>query len=178
MIPASFTLRLLILVLLFGIFFPGPDLLLSAPSRKNVRIIAVNDGDTVTVIVHGKKQRCRLIGIDAPERGQEPWGVRAREHLRKLLKDRRWQASVETGLEPFDKYNRLLVYLWTSDNRLINEQMLLDGYAVLFTYQPNSKYAERFAAAQRLARERKNGIWGKDGLSESPLDYKKKHPHQ
>jgi micrococcal nuclease len=85
---------------------------------------------------------------------------------------------IETGIQPYDKYNRLLVYLWDRDKRLINEQMLLDGYAVLFTIQPNSKYADRFKQAQRSARENKLGIWGLDGLTERPLDYKKRHPRK
>lgn len=144
---------------------------------QEARVIAVNDGDGVTIRMNGREYRCRLIGIDAPEMGQEPWGQKAREHLRKILKDLRWKVSVEVGLEQFDKYNRLLVYLW-SENTLINEQMLLDGYAVLFTMQPNSKYVDRFRKAQRIAREKKIGIWGPDGLKERPLDYKKKHPRE
>ncbi len=149
-----------------------------AGERTDARIIAVNDGDTVTIVMNGMQHRCRLIGIDAPESGQEPWGIRAKEHLRKILKDQHWQIVIETGLEKFDKYSRLLIYLWTKDNTLVNEQMLLDGYAVLFTIQPNSKYADRFAKAQKIAREKKLGIWGPEGLKERPVDYKKKHPRQ
>ncbi len=146
--------------------------------RIEARVITVHDGDTVTIVMNGREQRCRLIGIDAPETGQEPWGHRAKEHLRSLLKQQHWQVSVETGLERIDKYDRLLVYLWTRDNQLINEQMLGDGYAVLFTYQPNSKYVDRFVKAQRTAKQKKLGIWGPDGLQERPVDYKKKHPRE
>ncbi len=146
------------------------------PMLREARVVAVNDGDTVTIRVDGRRYRTRLIGLDAPEMGQEPWGQRAKEHLRGLLKTLHWRVLVETGVEQYDKYNRLLVYLWTEDNKLINEQMLRDGYAVLFTMQPNSKYADRFVKAQRLARQEKRGIWGPDGLKERPLDYKKAHP--
>jgi hypothetical protein len=59
---------------------------------------------------------------------------------------------------------------------MLNERMLQDGYAVLFTIQPNSKYSERFRKAQRIAWENRRGIWGKDGLREKPLDYKRAHP--
>ncbi len=96
--------------------------------------------------------------------------------MRKLLKGYRWRVSVENDIERYDKYNRLLVYLWAPDGQMLNERMLQDGYAVLFTIQPNSKYAERFRQAQRTARENERGIWGKDGLREKPLDYKKAHP--
>ncbi len=148
----------------------------AAPSLREGKVVRVNDGDTVTVLLDGRTCRARLIGIDAPEMGQEPWGRASREHLRKLLKNGRWRVSLERDLEQFDKYGRLLVYLWSPDGRMINEKMLEDGYAVLFTIQPNSKYADRFRKAQRLARENGRGIWGPDGLKEKPLDYKKAHP--
>lgn len=145
-------------------------------SLTEARVIAVNDGDTVTIVMNGKKYRCRLIGMDAPEIGQEPWGEKAREHLRKILKALHWRVLIETDIEQLDKYNRLLIDMWTDDKKLINEQMLLDGYAVLFTIQPNSKYVNLFRKAQRLAREKEIGIWGPDGLTERPVDFKKTHP--
>ncbi len=160
---------------LFLFIYPDAQ---AAAERIEARVIAVHDGDTVTIVMNGREQRCRLIGIDAPETGQEPWGFRAKEHLRSLLREQHWQVSVEPGLEMIDRYDRLLVYLWTRDNQLINEQMLGDGYAVLFTYQPNSKYVARFVKAQRTARQKKLGIWGPDGLRERPVDYKKKHPRE
>jgi micrococcal nuclease len=150
----------------------------ASPALREARVIAVNDGDTITLRMSGKEYRTRLVGIDAPEMGQEPWGQLSREHLRKILKDLRWNVRIETDIQPYDKYNRLLVYVWDDNGRMINEQMLLDGYAVLFTIQPNSKYADRFKKAQGSARENKLGIWGADGLKERPLDYKKKHPRQ
>jgi micrococcal nuclease len=114
--------------------------------------------------------------MDAPEIGQEPWGRRSREHLRMFLKGERWRVAVETDIVKYDKYNRLLVYLWTPDGEMLNERMVRDGYAVLFTIQPNSKYADRLRKAQRIARDEKRGIWGPDGLKQTPLDYKKEHP--
>jgi micrococcal nuclease len=148
----------------------------AAQKLPEARVIEVNDGDTVTLRMNGKEYRTRLIGFDAPEMGQEPWGRKAHEHLRKLLKETGWRVSVETDIVQFDKYDRLLAYLWTTDSELVNERMLRDGFAVLFTIQPNSKYADRFRKAQRMAREGKLGIWGSEGLKERPLDYKKKHP--
>jgi micrococcal nuclease len=149
---------------------------LAEQSFSEARIIAVNDGDTVTLIMSGKKYRTRLIGIDAPEMGQYPWGRRAKEHLRNIIKQHGWSVFVETDIVQYDKYGRLLAYLWTKEKDCINERMLLEGYAVLFTIQPNSRHVERFKRAQRIARQEKRGIWGPEGLTERPLDYKKKHP--
>jgi len=150
--------------------------LADAAEMSPARVIAVNDGDTVTLYLDNKKVRSRLIGMDAPERGQEPWGRRSREHLRAILKALRWNVSIETDIEEYDKYGRLLVYLWSADGQLINERMILDGFAVLFTIQPNSKYADRLKKAQHSSREAKHGIWSTDGLKETPLEYKKAHP--
>jgi micrococcal nuclease len=125
-----------------------------------------------------REYRARLIGIDAPESGQEPWGRKAQDHLRRLLKEAGWRVYVETDIVRYDKYNRLLVYLRTLDGMLVNERMLVDGYAVLFTIQPNSRYVDRFRKAQRIAREKKLGIWGPDGLKERPIEYKKAHPRK
>lgn len=41
---------------------------------KFVSVIAVHDGDTVSVILDNRKEKVRLIGIDAPEIGQKPGG--------------------------------------------------------------------------------------------------------
>ncbi len=152
--------------------------LYASPALQEARVIAVNDGDTVTIRMNGKQFRTRLIGLDAPEMGQEPWGKKAREHLRTLLKDSGWNVSVETDIEKFDKYGRLLVYVWTKDKTFINERMLADGYAVLFTFTPNTKYVDLFRKAQRNARDNKSGIWRPDGLKERPTEYKKKHPRE
>jgi micrococcal nuclease len=129
------------------------------PKQNEARIVRVYDGDTVLLLMDNETYFTRLIGFDAPEMGQDPWGKKAREHLRTMLKDPGWNVSVETDIEKYDKYHRLLVYLWTRDKIFINERMLADEYAVLFTFQPNSKYVDLFRQAQREALEKRTGSW-------------------
>ncbi len=152
-------------------------------------VVAVHDGDTVTLKIGDQKGwwrgksgeatvRARLIGIDAPEMGQLPWGKKAKEHLERLIKKGGGEVTVvriETDIQRFDKYNRWLVYLFTEDGRFINEEMLRDGYAVLLTIPPNVKYVDRLVEAQRMAKAQRLGIWGKGGLKEMPIEYKEKH---
>jgi micrococcal nuclease len=59
------------------------------------RIVDVNDGDTVVISMEGKTYRTRLIGIDAPEMGQEPWGKKSKKHLHELLKASGGRVRVE-----------------------------------------------------------------------------------
>ena len=155
-----------------------PIFSLAFPVLQEARVRQVHDGDTVTLQMDGKRYRTRLIGVDAPEMGQEPWGRRAKEHLQEIMKESGGKVLVETDITRHDKYNRLLAYLWLDDTRMVNELIVKDGYAVLFTIQPNSRHADRLMKAQRFAREHKMNIWGPNGLMDLPIEYKKKHPRQ
>jgi micrococcal nuclease len=154
----------------------------TAGSLKPVRITQVNDGDTVSIryktapVGTSKTERVRLVGIDAPELKQDPWGRASARHLKELISKNDWIVYLELDIEQRDKYGRLLGYLWSKDKQLINEKMILDGYAVAYTIPPNVKYAERFIEAQKSARTRKTGIWSKNGLKQNPSDWRRDHP--
>jgi micrococcal nuclease len=154
-------------------------------SGLEARVIKVHDGDTVSVSFGQKREKIRLIGIDAPELFQEPWGKIAKEHLRRLLgspKRRGYpnpfgssRVKIETDVEKRDRYGRLLAYVWTKDGKCVNVEMVRDGLAVLYTVPPNVKYADILRDAQREAKEAERGIWRR-GLEESPQQYRKEHP--
>jgi endonuclease YncB( thermonuclease family) len=56
------------------------------------RVVAIADGDTLTVLDDAKRQhKIRLAGIDAPERRQA-LGDRSRRHLGKLVHEKRVEA--------------------------------------------------------------------------------------
>ena len=150
----------------------------AAPKSSETRVIKVHDGDTVTLTIDGRMRKTRLIGIDAPEMSQRPWGRRAKEHLIGILDRSGWMVTVETDEVKQDKYDRPLVYLRTKDGGLINEQMAMDGYAVKFTIKPNEKYANLIKRAEQSARQEKKGIWGEKGLKEMPVKYREKHPRE
>ena len=40
-----------------------------------VTVVSVSDGDTISVILDKRREKVRLIGIDAPELGQKRWGA-------------------------------------------------------------------------------------------------------
>jgi micrococcal nuclease len=144
--------------------------------HEEVPVITVHDGDTVSVIINNKKEKVRLIGIDAPEMGQRPWGEEAKRYLESILQNSKWKVRVEFDVEKTDQYGRVLAYIWTSDKGLINLMMIKSGYAMLYTVPPNVKYAEEFRKAQAEARKKRLGMWSEDGLKERPQDYRKEHP--
>ena len=71
---------------------------------------------------------------------------------------------VERDVETQDRYGRELAYLYAEKDGevvFVNELLLREGYAKLFTLQPNVKYADnKFLDAQRYARENEKGFWG------------------
>jgi len=171
---------IIIYLLSTGAFFDKE----STARQKEFRVVRVHDGDTVSIKTKGyfdKKtaiERVRLIGIDAPEFHQEPWGRRSARHLKKLLSRSDWVVRVELDVEQRDKHGRLLAYLWSKNGQMINERMLDDGYAVLYTIPPNVKYVERLASDQKKAQSRKAGIWSKEGLRKSPEEWRRENPRQ
>lgn len=170
-----------IILLLCLLLFPGQgERSVAGVSDKTggvARVVRVTDGDTVSVLINRRRERIRLIGIDAPEMGQIPWGERAKRHLENILFPS-GGVFIEYDIERRDKYGRLLAYIRTTDGRFVNADMLRDGYAVLFTFPPNVKHVKEFASAQRKARVKKLGIWAKNGLSQLPVAWRKQHPRR
>jgi len=141
-----------------------------------VTVVSVSDGDTVSVILDGRREKVRLIGIDAPELGQKPWDPEAKKYLETVLGSSGWKVELEFDVEKRDKYGRVLAYLKTTDGKLTNLLMVKNGYAMLFAIPPNVRYAAELRAAQREAREKGLGIWSGKGLRERPGDYRREQP--
>lgn len=136
-------------------------------------ITRVVDGDTVKAEINGVTETVRLIGIDTPETkhpriGKEPYGEEASDYTTALLEGE--AVVLEYDLEPRDHYGRLLAYIyiedaqgeWDIDGRYYaqaNEEIARAGLASPMTIAPNNRYAERYAEAVRVARERRIGMW-------------------
>src|SRR5512137_1341599 len=75
------------------------------PARADFsgKVVAVADGDTVTILVARRQMRVRLAGIDAPEHGQ-PHARAARESLASLVAGR----TVAVHGRGQDGYGRVL----------------------------------------------------------------------
>jgi micrococcal nuclease len=117
------------------------------------------DGDTV-VLVDG--QKVRYIGINAPEmahedQSPEPYAETAKQ-FNALLVNRK-KVRLEFGKERFDRYQRLLVYVFLENATFVNAEILLNGYAYLLKKRPNLKYDKILLQSQRSAMSAKKGIW-------------------
>ena len=141
---------------------PTPTSAMSGDYDATVRVSYVVDGDTVDVspAVEGI-ERVRLIGVDTPETrecpGGQPLSQEAKAFTTSELQGQ--EVGLEFDVERMDRYDRLLAYVYPSDGEMFNETLLEEGYAQVATFPPNTRYADRFEAAQGRARAAGLGIW-------------------
>lgn len=137
--------------------------------REPCVISRVVDGDTVWC-TEGRK--VRLLLIDAPERDQGPFGASSRAALMALLPVGS-VAQLEFDVQRRDRYGRELAYVYNSAGRLVNEDMLLEGYAVVLVYPPNVRHVERMRAAAAVGRQERRGLWETSAFECEPVDHRR-----
>jgi micrococcal nuclease len=128
----------------------------------------IADGDTFSCR-DGRK--VRLIGIDTPELAQGESGRLARAALGRLAPPGT-SLRLERDVASHDRYGRELAHVWNGA-RLVNEVLVLEGWAMLYTVPPNVKYAERLERAQKQARAAGVGLWGSGGFACAPAAYRR-----
>jgi endonuclease YncB( thermonuclease family) len=122
------------------------------------RIIAVLDGDTVTLLDESRSQhRIRLAQIDAPEIGHgnsdpgQPFGKASKQSLSELVHGREVRADCETK----DKYGRQVCAIWI-DQTDVNLEQVRRGMAWVYR-----KYAHdpAYYRAEDEAKGMRRGLW-------------------
>ena len=142
-----------------------------------VKVERVVSGNTIEVV--GKTDqgtlsaRVRLIGIEAPDLKQLPWGEEARNKLEELINGQ--QVLLESDVEETDQYDRRLGYIWR-DRKLVNEQIVAAGYALAALRSPNTKYNQRLLEAQEFARIMQQGIWNpQNPMRVTPSEFRRQN---
>jgi endonuclease YncB( thermonuclease family) len=134
-------------------------------NTEECTLTRITDGDTVDCAPAGT---IRLIGMDTPERGQEPYFTAATAALAAWLPlGARLQLESDTG--PKDTNGRRLAYVWY-EGRMINWLMVRHGWGVALRITPNVRHAMTLDAAERVARAEGRGLWRVDGFRCRPAD--------
>jgi micrococcal nuclease len=139
-------------------------------------VVRVVSGQTIEVQVAAESPpiTVRLLGLDAPDIQQVPWGEQATQFLRLWLEGQ--QVRLESDVEERDRFGRQLAYVWF-DQQLVNEQLILAGWALSIARSPNLRYDPRLQHAQAVARTLHRGIWNHDDpLRQSPSDFRRSQP--
>lgn len=122
----------------------------------------VLSGQSIEVIINDSLVKVRLLGINAPDLKQSPWGEEAKQKLRQLLLEETSNKSIilETDIEKKDRYGRIQAYIW-KDEILVNEKLIAQGYVLAdLTYTNDQyQYTKRLRYAQDYARIMGYGVW-------------------
>ncbi len=118
---------------------------------KNI-VSAVQDGN---VFVLNSGQRVRLLGINAPDKG-EAYFMEATQRLAKLISGK--DVTLEKDVIEVDDSNHLLRYVFNGEI-FVNEVMVKEGFAKAVEFPPNAKYSQRLKDAEESAKLNKLGIW-------------------
>ena len=134
------------------------------PDMLGYTIVKVIDGDTVDIKKDDVIQKVRLIGINTPEsvdprRGVECFGAEASDYMKSIASDREVYIELDDTQSKYDKYGRLLAYIYLTDGQMLNRKMIAGGYAHEYTYDKPYKYQKDFKDIEKFAKNNSRGLW-------------------
>ncbi len=121
------------------------------------------DGDTISVNMDGTEEKVRMIGVDTPETHDprkvvQCFGQAATDFTKQLIGTSTVRLEADPENNNRDRYNRLLRYVYLQDGRLVNAEIIKQGYGFAYTSFPFTKL-EEFRSYEKAARESSLGLW-------------------
>lgn len=134
------------------------------------KVVAVSDGDTLTVLVGQQQIKIRVSGIDAPEKKQ-PFGQRAKQGL----SDCAFGKWVEVDWRKTDRYGRTLgkVISGGADCGLLQIEHGLAWHYKAYAKEQMPQDRIDYANAEDMARAKRIGLWS-DPNPEPPWEFRHK----
>jgi endonuclease YncB( thermonuclease family) len=140
---------------------PDPD---PAPSTAGgASVIDVVDGDTITLDLAGGQETVRLVGINAPERG-ECLAEEAGRRLQDLVAGQ--EVELIQDRSERDRYGRLLRYVEV-DGVDVGAELVRAGLALARRYPPDTGRAEEYESLQQQAADEDVGMWAPDACGDA-----------
>ena len=129
---------------------------------RSTRVLRVVDGDTLQILLPGKKtDTVRIIGIDAPEtkdprKPVQCFGPEASAAMHALADGKTITLETRPG-DDRDKYHRLLRYA-SINGRDIGAEMIEEGYARSYRLFPHPR-TELYNRLETEAKAAHRGLW-------------------
>jgi len=127
-----------------------------------VHVARVYDGDTFRTT---RGERVRLLGINTPEiahnrQREQIMGHEAAIRLQQLITGKIVRISFDKVRQ--DDYGRTLAHIYLRDNSWVDAQLVREGLAHVYTFEPNHRWTQTLLVAERQARAARIGIWSTD----------------
>ena len=115
------------------------------------KVVSIQDGDTVTVLMNGATYRIRLDGIDCPEKKQAFGNV-----AKQFTSEQVFGRQVKVKWYEKDRYDRYLGTVFTPEGKNLNQELLKAGLAWHFKKYNKSP---RLASLEEIAKREEKGLW-------------------
>jgi len=128
-------------------------------NQRWVSVAKVYDGDTFKT---RNGESVRLLNINTPEiqhrdSRAQVGGNKAATALRTLILGKQVRLSFDK--EKKDRYGRTLAHVWMQNGLWVNRYMIEQGYAHVYTFEPNTRWAKKLLQVEHIAQRNKRGIW-------------------
>lgn len=124
----------------------------AAEETRMGRVVSVQDGDTLTVLVAGRQVKVRLAGIDAPERDQ-PFGGQSRQSLSRMALNR----TASVAVQKIDDYGRTIGTVTVAGLNVEVEQV---RRGLAWVYRQYS-HDPQLLALEAEAKAARRGLWAR-----------------
>lgn len=140
----------------------APTPVISAEQYRTPASVArVIDGDTIEL---ESGDRVRYLGVDTPESeanqnlsSAEFYGPEATVFNRELVEGQ--TVLLQRDVTERDDYGRLLRWVFLEDGRLVQAELVRQGYAFVNIIPPDDTFAELLRDLERTARAERRGVW-------------------
>ncbi len=130
------------------------------------KVVAVPDGDTITILVDEEEVTIHVHGIDCPEEDQ-PYGTEAKQ----LTTDKILTATVSVAKTEMDQYGETFGRVTLSVGGDLSELLIRPGLA--WHDVESAPGDEKLAALEAAARKGKRGLWSDPKPPIPPWDWRK-----
>lgn len=152
------------IIIIFFFVFTFNTLNVYASDFDIVKFKRCIDGDTAAFILNDKEIKVRFLAIDTPEtvdpsKDVDPIGLLASEYTCNKIKNaKEIKLEYDSDSDKFDKYNRLLAWIWVDDT-LIQKELISKGYAKTEYIYGDYIYLKELYNLEEISKSKKLGIW-------------------
>lgn len=138
-------------------------------AKEKVKFKKCVDGDTIKVIIDDTEYTIRMLSIDTPEINKEKieyYGKEASDYTcKKITNAKKIELEYDSKSDEFDKYGRLLAWVFV-DDKLLQEELIEKGYAKVAYLYDDYKYNDLLKEKQEIASNKNIGVWNEEAKKE------------
>jgi micrococcal nuclease len=150
---------------------------------KVFTVLEVIDGDTLDIDIPDGEHpdtRIRLIGVDTPETrhptvGLMYYGLEAAAFTTRLALGKKVTVLLDTVGDQRDRYGRLLAYLQLPDEKILNAEIIRNGYGYTYLSYPHSEFSV-YKVLMQQAIDNQAGLWKNATRQQLPRWLRSKRP--